>query len=147
MGRGRGRPQGQVSDRVETLAGLERVRQRADGAGEILERVGDLRRDVLVERQRAHRATGQHADVAHRQVDPARRLGVDLHCSSRAPARGRNPGGVTALAGGVEKAGAELVDAAGTDERGLGCGRIAPSQRFRDVLERRGQLVEDRPRG
>ena len=59
-------------------------------ARELVERVGHLRRDVLVQRQRPHRAAGEHAHVAHREVDPRRGLGVELDRVPRAPARGRD---------------------------------------------------------
>ena len=53
----------------------------------------------------------------------------------------------TALARGVEEALAELVDPARPHERRLGRVGVAHAQRRRDVRERRGQLVEHRPRG
>ena len=114
---------------------LERRRRTRAGRGEVAHRLGDLRRDVLVEPDRPDRAARQHADVAHREVDPDRGGRVVLDAAAEAPPRRRVqrglPPGRTRRRRAARSAHRSRARARGPRRRACARGRRSPRRRRR----------------
>ena len=90
----------------------ERLAQGQHGGGEVAHRVGDLGRHVLPEARGPHDAAREHADVADREVDLRRGLGVEVDRAARAAAGRRVAGGLAADGDRVLQLGLQSVELA-----------------------------------
>ena len=134
---------GGLAHPVDALRVLEEGGERAHGLGEVADRLGDLRRNVLVEPDRPDRAARQHADVADREVDPDRRGRVVLDPAAEPPPRRRVQRGLPPGRNGVGEVLDLLIDPARAHEGRVGELALAGDDRRGDVVERRRQLVEN----
>ena len=139
-----GRPDRRLAHGLAAVGIVEHLAERAHRDGELAQRIRDLRRDVLVEVDRAPGATRQHADVAHREVDLRRRLGVDADRPEQPPARRRQPRRLAPHDQRAVEVARQLVDPASARERRLYRLPAASRERVGDVLQHRGELGEHR---
>ena len=112
------------------LGVLELVAELEHGVAEQRDGVGQLGRRGPVAADRAERAAGEHARVAHGVVHLLRGLGVERHALARAPRAAAQGERLARQRDRVEEVGQVVVGAAGDLQRAARALLVAVAQRL-----------------